>query len=346
MSTHEGPEADTDTDPHVVTSAALRHLVDLARSQPVPPRRRSAESLHAAFLVARQARRRRLATYAAASVALAAALAALVVTRLDLSIRTGPMDHVTQDMRPGPAEAAPLAATPTLTAAARVSTASAATPSPTVLGPWEVALAPGRYDVEVDAHPGAEALLLRAPGGALELHHGRVMMIVGASHTEVALQTGVGVWVAADGRRDALTPSPAATLTPAPEGPAAGTSTGPSAHSPAEGPSAHSPAEGPSALEVSALARRAEELLTSGKRDAAIKLLSQIVTAHPEHPAARAALLDLAPLLAAAGRVDEARCAYRLYLARYPGKPQLADQVEKALARLGEGRKCRGLKPN
>ena len=131
MSTHEGPEADTDTDPHVVTSAALRHLVDLARSQPVPPRRRSAESLHAAFLVARQARRRRLATYAAASVALAAALAALVVTRLDLSIRTGPMDHVTQDMRPGPAEAAPLAATPTLTAAARVSTASAATPSPT-----------------------------------------------------------------------------------------------------------------------------------------------------------------------------------------------------------------------
>ncbi len=172
------------------------------------------------------------------------------------------------------------------------------------------------------------------------------MMIVGASHTEVALQTGVGVWVAADGRRDALTPSPAATLTPAPEGPAAGTSTGPSAHSPAEGPSAHSPAEGPSALEVSALARRAEELLTSGKRDAAIKLLSQIVTAYPEHPAARAALLDLAPLLAAAGRVDEARCAYRLYLARYPGKPQLADQVEKALARLGEGRKCRGLKPN
>ena len=104
------------------------------------------------------------------------------------------MDHVTQDMRPGPA--APLAATPTLTAAARVLADDAATPSPTVLGAWEVALAPGRYDVEVDAHPGAEALLLRAPGGALELHHGRVLMIVGAAHTEVALQTGRGVWVA------------------------------------------------------------------------------------------------------------------------------------------------------
>ncbi len=128
MSTHEGPEADTDTDPSVVTSAVLRRLVDLARSQPVPPRRRDAESLHAAFLVARQARRRRLATYAAASVALAAALAALVVTRLDLFIRTGPMDHVTQDMRPGPA--APLAATPTLTAAARVITDQRRHPEP------------------------------------------------------------------------------------------------------------------------------------------------------------------------------------------------------------------------
>jgi hypothetical protein len=322
MSTNEPrPEPD----PSVVTSAALRHLVELARSQPVPRPRRDAAALHAAFLVARQARRRRVGAYV--GLALAAALAALVVARLDLfagdkdmSIRTGPMDHVAEDMRPRPVELplAPPAAAPTLTAAARVIADSDATPSPTVLGAWEVALAPGRYNIEVDEHPGAEALLLRAPDGALELHHGRVLMIVGASHTEVALQTGVGVWVAADGRRDALSPAPAAALAPSTATPAP---------------------------DVSALARHAEDLLAAGKRDAAIKQLTQIVTVYPQHPAARAALLDLAPLLGTVGRADESRCAYRLYLARYPGKLQLADQVEKALVRLGEGRGCRGLKP-
>jgi hypothetical protein len=246
MSTHKQPP-EPDPDPAVVTSAALRHLVELARSQPVPKHRRDAAALHVAFLVARQARRRRVGAYV--GLALAAALAALVVARLDLfadtkdmSIRTGPIDHVAEDMHPRPVEIPLAPPAPILTAAARVIADSDATPSPTVLGAWEVALAPGRYNIEVDEHPGAEALLLRAPGGALELHHGRVLMIVGASHTEVALQTGVGVWVAADGRRDALSPAPA--LAPSTAAPAPSTASPPptSAPSPATPRSCSPPA--------------------------------------------------------------------------------------------------------
>ena len=325
MSPHQDPQ-----DQPAVSNPHLRVLVELARSQSVPVRQRDPAALHAAFLLARQARRRRIGAYV--GLALAAALAALVLVRLDgfrgdlgrdadLSMTTGPKGHVAQDMYAGPGELAATPATPapTLTAAARIVADSAGTPSPKVLGTWEVALGSGRYSVEVDLHPGAEALQLHAQDGVLELHHGRVLMIVGAAHTEVALQHGVGVWVAPNGRREPLTATWA--LAPA-------------------------PLAGAPVPDVSALARRAEELLTAGKRDAAIKQLSQIVTMYPQHPTARAALLDLAPLLGAVGRVDEARCAYRLYLDRYPGKQQLADQVAKALARLGEGSSCRGLKPD
>lgn len=312
-------DRDDPVDEPAVSTPALRMFVELARSQSVPVRRRDLDEIHKAVLAARQARRRRIGAYA--TLAVAAVLAALVIVRLDrsgdaapagpqdLSISAGSNGHVAQDMHPGPAG---VAGAPTLSGAAHVLADTEATPSPTVLAPWEVALAPGRYKVEVDEHPGEEALLLHAQGGTLELHHGSVLMIVGAAHTEVALRSGVGVWVAADGRREPLVAS----------------------------------AEPPAAPDVSALARRAEALLVAGKRDAAIEQLGQLVTAYPAHPTARTALLDLAPLLAAAGRVDEARCAYRLYLARYPGTPQLADQVRKALARLGEGRGCDGLKPD
>lgn len=316
-----------ESDPLAASHPDFRRLVESIRELPPPRPRRDAAALHAAFLAARQARRRRVIAYA--SLAIAAALAVLVLARLDLGLSkgTGTQDHVAADTRPASAEphlapapepAPAPAAAPTLNPAARVVAGNTGTPSPTVLGPWEVELAPGRYSAELDPQPDGGPLRLRAPDGTLEIHHGRFEMLVGAARTELTLQQGHGVWVAGDGRRVELTPPAAAPLPP---------------------PS------GPATPDVSALARHAEELLTAGKRDAAIRQLSQIVTAHPQHPAARAALLDLAPLLGAVGRVDEARCAYRLYLARYPGKQQLADQVEKALARLGEGRSCRGLKP-
>lgn len=93
------------------------------------------------------------------------------------------------------------------------------------------------------------------------------------------------------------------------------------------------------------LVRRADSLRSAGQPTAAATLLRRVVTDHPSDPLARGALLDLADLQKQLARPDEARCAYRLYLTRYPGAPHLASDVEKALARLGPGPTCDGLTP-
>ena len=97
----------------------------------------------------------------------------------------------------------------------------------------------------------------------------------------------------------------------------------------------------PSALE---LARKAEAELGAGDRDGAIAVLQTLVRTHPRSGAARAGLLDLARLHKAAGQPDRARCAYELYLQRWPTS-RLRDDVQSALDKLGEGRACRGLQP-
>ncbi len=314
------------SDEPAVHSPELRRLVALAQDRPAPRSRLDADAIHAAYLAARAGQRRRLAGLA--GLAVAAALAGVVVSRLDLGLsrETGPIGHVAENMAPGPGLVTPVQPLgPVLAAGVRVVAVAADTPSPTVLGAWDVGLADGRYVLEVDEHAGPEVLRARSAGGTVELRHGRVQVVVGAARVEATLEHGVGEWVAQDGAREPLM-SPAAVEPSEPSEPTAGT-----------------PIDEP--VDVSALARRAERLLTAGKREPAIKLLTQIVTTHPEHPTARGALLDLGPLLKASGRTDEARCAYRLYLERYPGKRQLADQVEKALNRLGDGPACRGLKP-
>lgn len=315
----------------------LQRFVDAARELQLPPRApfgAEFDRLHAGFQAARAAQNRRRAVYG--GLALAAGLGALLLTRVDLGPppTTGPSGHVAQGMSQEPAANTPAPPAAMLAPGVRV-IADADTPSPTVLGPWDVGLAPGRYAVEVDEHPGPELLRARSPGGTVELHHGRVEIVVAGSATEATLREGVATWIAPDGTSRELV-APVAALTPddtaiEPE-PAPGEDT----------TDAHAI---PGEPDVRLLARRADELLTAGKRGPAIKVLTQIVTQHRNTPAARGALLDLAPLLKADGRVDEARCAYRLYLDRYPGKPQLADEVEKALGRLGEGPACRGLRP-
>lgn len=319
-----------------ITSPELLRLVDAARAQRVPPLTVDADRLHAAYLAARAAQTRRRALVG--GLALAAGLAALVVTRVDLGLSsaTGLSGHVAQNMSPEPAANTTTPRAPVLAPAVRI-VADDATPSPTVLGAWEVGLAPGRYAVEVDDHAGPELLRARSAGGTVELHHGRVEIVVAAAATTATLREGVATWIAPDGARSALS-QPIAALTPDVHEEAV------EAVEPTE-PGETGPAPIPGEPDVRLLARRAEDLLTAGKRDAAIRVLTQIVTQHAHTSAARGALLDLAPLLKAAGRVDEARCAYRLYLDRYPGKPQLADEVEKALGRLGEGPACRGLRP-
>ena len=320
-----------------IHSPELQRFVDAARAQRLPPLAPVSagfDRMHAGFQAARAAQTRRRAAYG--GLALAAGLAALVLTRVDLGPTriAGPEGHVAQDMSQEPAANTAVPRAPMLAPGVRV-VADADTPSPTVLGPWEVGLAPGRYAVEVDEHPGPELLRARSQGGTVELHHGRVEIVVAGSATEASLREGVATWVAADGTRRELAPVAA----PTPDEPAAPPEVTDGVDDPSD------PQAIPGQPDVRLLARRADELLTAGKRGPAIRVLTQIVTQHRNTPAARGALLDLAPLLKADGRVDEARCAYRLYLDRYPGKPQLADEVEKALARLGDGPECRGLRP-
>ncbi|HEY0134688.1 MAG TPA: tetratricopeptide repeat protein, partial [Nannocystis sp.] len=288
--------------PHRFHSDELESLVALAQAQPLPRLRTDADRLHAGFLAARQARTRRLSLVG--GVALAAGLAGLMVVRADLGAdhATSPIGHVAQDMSPEPASSAVVEA-PRLATGVRVAARGEATP-PTVRGPWEVELAPGDYEAEVEPHPGPEVLRARAAGGTVELHHGRVEIAVAASEAHATLRDGVATWVAPDGKRSELKTAAAAAK-----------------------PTVEPADAGTDVSDVRALARRAEALLTAGQRDRAIAVLTQITRVHPHEPAARAALLDLAPLLKAAGRVDEARCAYRLYLERYPGKAQLADDV-------------------
>lgn len=98
------------------------------------------------------------------------------------------------------------------------------------------------------------------------------------------------------------------------------------------------------ALDAAALARQAEQAMAEQRRGDAIRALGTLVRRFPKSSAARAALLDLGRLLRADGRRDEARCAYRQLIARWPADP-MRKEIDRALRGLGEGPACRGLEP-
>jgi hypothetical protein len=258
-----------------------------------------------------QARRRdsrRL--YVGVGLAAAAAVALLWARPSFMSSRTGTLEPVA-------ATTVEAAHTAPAALAATVRVVAEEGPPAVVRAPWQVELADGRYDVTVAAHAGPELLQVDTAGGTVEIAQGRVVIVVAGTRTEAVLRTGVATWIAPDGARTPLAVAPVG-----------------------DDDDALDPAAGPSEL-----ARHADALLAAGRRDAAIRVLDRLVSAHPDSPPARAALLDLARLLKAAARTDEARCAYALYLDRYPGKEQLADEVEAALSRLGPGPACADLRP-
>ncbi|MDC0675858.1 tetratricopeptide repeat protein [Nannocystis radixulma] len=292
-------------DEPAVRSPELLRLVQAARSAPAPVLKVSSDAVFAGFQARRRDSRR---LYVGVGLAAAAAVALLWARPSFMSSKTGTLEPVA-------ATTVEAAHTAPAALAASVRVVAEEGPPTVVRGPWQVELADGRYDVTVAAHAGPELLQVDTPGGTVEIAQGRVVIVVAGTRTEAELRTGVATWIASDGARTPLAVPPAAD-------------------------DALDPAAGPSEL-----ARHADALLAAGRRDAAIRVLDRLVSAHPDSPPARAALLDLARLLKAAARTDEARCAYALYLERYPAKEQLADEVEGALARLGPGPACAGLRP-
>lgn len=292
-----------DLDEPALRSPELRRFVAAARAAPAPVLRVTSDAIFAGF-AARQRHRRRLGL----GLGLAAAAALALVWQRPAS-RPNAVDPVARNMSPKTVSGDPV------TLAQTVRIVAEEGESARVRGPWDVELAPGRYDITVAAHAGPEQLRVATPSGTVEITHGRVAIIVAGARTEAVLRTGVATWIAPDGARTALAVQPASE-------------------------DMFDPSASPSEL-----ARHADELLAAGRQDAAIRVLDRLVLDHPDSPPARAALLDLARLLKAAARVDEARCAYALYLDRYPAREQLADEVADALARLGPGPACAGLRP-
>ncbi len=239
------------------------------------------------------------------------ALVGLAAAAAAVLLVLGPW-NMTKRAAPNPAAPAPLAAadlapTPRLAPAIRIAAAEGA---PEVRGPWVVTLPPGRFTLEVEAHAEDEVLRADTPHGTLELRHGRVELVVAAASTQATLEVGVARWVAPDMDAVAIPVGRALVFD-----------------------------------DASSLARRADRRLGLGDRAGAIALLERLVQEHPESPVTRTGLIDLARLLRADGRPDAARCAYRHYLARYPERAQLADEVERALRNLGEGPPCDALRP-
>jgi hypothetical protein len=181
---------------------------------------------------------------------------------------------------------------------------------------WSVALGEGTHEVELERESGElRPLRIELPGRTLELIEGRATIEVVGHDAAVRLHTGVAAWVGRDGQRTQIEVEQLEI----------------------------DPADTAGVESAAALAREADRLLATDERELAIATLRRLVDMHPHASQARVAVLDLARLLAEANRDRQARCAYELYLARWPDSSVTAE-VEAQLARLGKT-ECRGLDP-
>ena len=307
---------------------ALRAFVEAARDQAIAPTRLSAHEVQRAWVQAQRERKqtRKVLALGVGLGLAAAAMVGVITTSLlansDSDSRV--VDPVAQAPEPA-ATPAPLALDPAVEIR---STGDAAR----VLGPWTIALDRGEHEITLPE--GQHALRIELPERTLELVRGELSITLVdhramLDHSAVVrLHSGIAAWVDADGTRTAI----AVERIELPLEPSA---------EPLEPSAEIEPALQPSA---SALAREAERLLLAGRRDAAIDSLRELVRKHPRSPQARTALLDLAAQERLAGSRDRARCAYRLYVERWPHS-EVRAEIDKQLAKLGEGPACRGLDP-
>lgn len=308
--------------------AGLRRYVEAAREQPIVGTCVTAEAVAAGLEHQRQRSQTRRTVLLSGVLAVAASLVAVGLLWPLLSSDAESDDRAALDQRESDAELADSSepSSPTLASAVRVRS----TASIEVRDAWSIVLGDGSHELEVDALPD-HALAIELPERNIELVHGHMTIEVVEGVAAVRLHTGVAAWIDEHGERTSISVDRIQLdhgldhdhgLEPAPSEPT-GSDT------------ARSAAE---------LARDAELLLESGKREQAIEIYRQLIRKHPRASQTRAATLDLARLLRTTGRTDEARCAYRLYLERWPDSSVRAE-VESQLTRLGKGPACRGLSP-
>lgn len=310
-----------------VRHSGLRVLVDAARAEPPPVLGVDADAIHAGWQARRTSRRRGLGLALAVAAMVVLGVGVLQLRRATqepespVAVRSDAPPARTSDAAapeagPGLDVAAPVEpeppAAPTLVATLHVAPLEATTAAPQVLGPRRLRLPEGRWSIDSED---AEPVAVELPDGALELRGGSVHVQVAGDVAHVEVLRDEVLRVDASGKRTTLRPRPA-------EGPAETTA-------------------GPGAAE---LARQAEAQLAAGDRAGAIRTLRRLVTRHGRSATAQTGLIDLGRLLKAAGRADEARCAYGLFLARWPGHA-LAGDVTRARDALGDGPACDGLRP-
>jgi hypothetical protein len=302
----------------------LRRWVDAIRAEPPPVLQVDAHAIHTGWQQRRAGQRRGLAAglAVAAAVLLTGGVLELrsairepeaPVAVLDGTATTPTTEAQSPTPAPEPTSTVPQGprspASPVLASSVHIAPLEATDGAPQVLGPRHVRLPDGRWAIDSEA---LEPVEIGLPDGALQLRGGSVHVQVAGDVAHVDVLRDEVLRVDAQGRTTTLRARAA--------DPGAG---------------------GPS---PAALAREAEELMAAGDRPGAIRALRRLVTRHGRSAAAQAGLIDLGRLLKAAGHPDEARCAYGLFLARWPGHA-LAGDVTRARQALGEGPACDGLRP-
>jgi hypothetical protein len=315
-------------EPPMLAREALRSFVQAAQSQPIVPTRLTAHEVQRAFVQAQHERRHaRKALAIGVGLGLAAAAIVAVITtsligrepereRGSVAIQTEPSESLANSAE----------ATPQLDPAIRIRSDHGAEP-PRVLGPWSIALDAGTHQLAVE--PTADRpLRIELPERSLELVQGSMTIEIVERSAVVRLESGIAAWIEADGTRTQIAVERIELLGAPTDEPVADQAIEPAASEPS----------------ASELAREAERKLIAGQRDEAIGLLRKLVRKYPKTPQARTALMDLAAQERLAGRVDRARCAYLLYLERWPHS-EVRAEIDKQLTKLGAGPACRGLDP-
>jgi hypothetical protein len=331
MSDHEHNSEDLE-----LTRPELRRFIEAARNQPIVGTCVTAESVQAGLEHSRRRTQNRRLLALSGSIAVAASMVAAGVLWPMLSAKERANERdATAARDPEIIDSGVAARDPEIIdsgvaardpeiidSGARLASAVRlrSTSSVEVRDPWSIALGEGTHEIEIDRqNASGRALGIALPGRTLELVEGSATIVVEGPSAAVRLHTGVAAWVGENGERTRIQVE---RLTP-------------------EGPKSNKSGAQPSS--AAALAREAEELLAAGDRGQAIATLRRLVETYPNASQTRPALLDLARLLKSSGREKQARCAYELYLDRWPNTSVTAE-VESSLERLRKA-KCSGLDP-